>query len=213
MSNLFQELSPISKGTLIILSLYIIYQIVQRSRTLHRHNSIIRKNGCKPVATYAHRDPILGLDLFLENSELSKTGGLWDRVRERYLALNCWTFSQLILGTRVITTAEPENIKAMLANQFREFELPPRRKEVRIFNCPSESESKDQADFRDGLHSEPLLDFPYLVFHSSRRDILTDFEDIPTCLWTWDLHYRRQRMGSVSIASTTKLCEKSSRRS
>jgi hypothetical protein len=134
MATFLQDLSPTSTGILAFLSLYIIYQIVQRSITFRRHNAIIRKNGCKPIATYHHREPILGLDIFLENSKLSKTGGLWDRVRERYLALNSWTFSILLLGTKVINTAEPENIKAILANQFREFELPPRRKEVRISN-------------------------------------------------------------------------------
>jgi hypothetical protein len=112
MATLLQDLSLTSKGILAFFSLYLIYQIVQRSITFRRHNTIIRKNGCKPIATYHHREPILGLDIFLENSKLSRTGGLWDRVRERYLALNRWTFSVLLLGTRVINTAEPENINS-----------------------------------------------------------------------------------------------------
>jgi hypothetical protein len=124
----------LSISVLSFLSLYIVYHIVQRAIKLRRQSLIIRENGCKPVATYPHRDPILGLDLFLENSKLARTGGMWDRVRERYLSLNTWTFSQLLLGARLITTAEPENIKAILATQFKDFELPPRRKEVRIFN-------------------------------------------------------------------------------
>lgn len=130
MAILLQDLSPTFKGVLAFVALYIVYWIVQRSVQFQHHSSIIFKNGCKPVATYPHRDPIFGLDLFLENSKLSRTGGLWDRTRERYLALNCWTFSQLLLGNRVINTAEPENVKALLATQFKEFELPPRRKEV-----------------------------------------------------------------------------------
>lgn len=135
MAILLQDLSLTSKGILAFFALYIVYQIVRLSAQFRRHNSIIYKNGCKPVATYPHRDPIFGLDIFLENSKLSKTGGFWDRVRERYLALDCWTFSQLLLGSRVINTAEPENIKALLATQFKDFELPPRRKEV-CFSTP-----------------------------------------------------------------------------
>jgi hypothetical protein len=127
MAILLQDLSLTSKGILAFFALYIVYQIVRLSAQFHRHNSIIYKNGCKPVATY--------LDIFLENSKLSKTGGFWDRVRERYLTLDCWTFSQLLLGSRVINTAEPENIKALLATQFKDFELPPRRKEV-CFSTP-----------------------------------------------------------------------------
>jgi hypothetical protein len=133
MANLVQDLSPVTKGVVLLLSSYILYQTVKYLIQVRRHGSFIRKHGCKPLPTYPHRDPILGLDLFLENGKLSKTGGFWDRLIERYLSQDAWTFSQLTTGTRIINTAEPENIKAMLATQFHEFELPPRRKEVRVF--------------------------------------------------------------------------------
>ena len=190
MATFLQDLSPTSTGILAFLSLYIIYQIVQRSITFRRHNAIIRKNGCKPIATYHHREPILGLDIFLENSKLSKTGGLWDRVRERYLALNSWTFSILLLGTKVINTAEPENIKAILANQFREFELPPRRKEVRISNPSFSNLSSYWAKLSWCNRLESLLGFLCLTHLFSGRNILTQYEDVPTRLWAWHLHHR-----------------------
>ncbi|KAE9365333.1 putative cytochrome P450 [Stipitochalara longipes BDJ] len=128
MATFLEDLSPVTKGIASSLFLYIIYWTVQYSIKLRRQNAIIRQKGCKPVRSYPHRDPILGLDIFLENAKLGKTGGLWDRARERYLSLNTWTFSQLLLGDRIINTTEPENIKAILATQFHEFELPPRRK-------------------------------------------------------------------------------------
>lgn len=49
-------------------------------------------------------------------------------VLARYTRMGTYTWTQLFLGDRVINTAEPENIKAILATQFKEFELPPRRK-------------------------------------------------------------------------------------
>jgi cytochrome P450 len=39
-----------------------------------------------------------------------------------------YTFSQLLLRREVINTVEPENVKAILATQFKDFSLPPTRK-------------------------------------------------------------------------------------
>lgn len=134
MATFLHQLSPSSIAILSFFSIYLIYRIIQQSIKVHRQNLIIRKNGCKPIASYHHRDPIFGLDLFLANLKLARSGGMWDGFRERYISLDRWTFSQLFLGDRIITTAEPENIKAMLATQFHDFGLPPRRKDVRSRN-------------------------------------------------------------------------------
>ncbi|KAF8862692.1 putative cytochrome P450 [Acephala macrosclerotiorum] len=111
-----------------ITSTYFIYRLALYVIAAQRRNKIIRDNGCKPYKNYPHKDPIFGFDLFFENSKLSKTGGFLDKICERYARQNTWTYSQLLLGERVINTAEPENIKAILATQFKDFELPPRRK-------------------------------------------------------------------------------------
>jgi len=160
MKAFFQDLSPAGKGIASCLLLSIIYWTAQYSIKLRRKNAIIQKKGCKPLRSYAHRDPVFGLDLFFENAALTKTGGFWDRMQERYLALNGWTFSLLLLGDRVINTAEPENIKAILATQFHEFELPPRRKDVCVLHA---------------LQSEPLTlsgDFNTLCLKSRVSPLL-----------------------------------------
>ncbi len=127
MATVVQNLPPSIAGILFFLSLYILYRIGQYAIVARRRNLIRREKGCKAVPSYPHRDPF-GIDLFLENSRLLKNGGFLSRVLERYLSLNAWTFSVLISGVRMINTAEPENIKAILATQFREFELPKGRK-------------------------------------------------------------------------------------
>ncbi|KAG9237693.1 cytochrome P450 [Amylocarpus encephaloides] len=108
--------------------LYILTKGVQQGIAYHRQSWIIRTNGCKPCPAYPHKDPIFGLDLFLINLKLSRDGGFLEGVRNRYKALKCRTFSQITLGERMIMTCEPENVKAILATQFKQFELPPRRK-------------------------------------------------------------------------------------
>ena len=130
MESFLQDLSLARKGIVSCLLLSFTYWTVQCFIKLRRKNAIIQEKGCKPLRSYAHRDPVFGLDLFFENAGLLRTGGFWDRMRERYLAQNGWTFSALLLGDRIVNTAEPENIKAILATQFHDFELPPRRKDV-----------------------------------------------------------------------------------
>lgn len=110
-------------------SLYILYLLVQAIITSHRRYLISRKHGCKPVPSYPHKDPIFGLDVFLANLKLSNTGGFLDDVKRKFeKVIGGYTFTQLLLGQRMILTAEPENIKAILATQFKDFQLPPRRK-------------------------------------------------------------------------------------
>lgn len=120
-----------STSTLVLIfvgSTLFIYQLVLYVIRVQGRNRIIRDNGCKPYKKYPHKDPIFGLDLLLENVELSKTGGFLDKISERYARLNTYTFSQLLLRREVINTSEPENVKAILATQFKDFSLPPTRK-------------------------------------------------------------------------------------
>jgi hypothetical protein len=130
MGTFIQDLPTSITAILFVLFVYFFYRTAQYTIRFHRHNLISRKKGCKAVPRYPHLDPIYGVDLLLENSRLLKTGGFLERVRQRYISLHTWTFSPIILGVRVINTAEPENIKAILATQFREFELPRGRKAV-----------------------------------------------------------------------------------
>jgi hypothetical protein len=109
---------------------YVLYTLLQRGITKYRHSKIIKANGCKPIPAYPHKDPVFGLDMFFENYKLFNTGGLLPKIQERYARINGGvnSFTQLLLGERVINTSEPENIKAILATQFKDFGLPPRRK-------------------------------------------------------------------------------------
>ena len=113
---------------------YALYNIIRGSVVAYRRFVYSKENGCKPVPAYPHTDPIFGLDLFIEDSKLLKSGGFIDRVRERYsdVGEGVHTYTHLTLGRRVITTAEPENIKTILATKFKDFELPDSRKSALV---------------------------------------------------------------------------------
>ncbi|KAG4433210.1 hypothetical protein IFR05_011318 [Cadophora sp. M221] len=130
MSTLIDNQSPTTLVLLTLTSLYIIYHLTQTLITFHRRRIIRHKHRCKPPPSYPHTDPIFGLDIFLQNARLARDGFFMETIVSRYknFGPSLYTFTQLFLGSRIINTAEPENIKAVLATQFKEFELPPRRK-------------------------------------------------------------------------------------
>jgi len=109
--------------------IYVLYLLVQIAVTINQRSLISRKYGCKAIPGYPHKDPVFGVEMFFRNLRLSKNGGFLEDLRNRYeKTVGAYTFTQLTLGERMILTAEPENIKAVLATQFKDFELPPRRK-------------------------------------------------------------------------------------
>ncbi|KAL5325275.1 hypothetical protein ACEPPN_006400 [Leptodophora sp. 'Broadleaf-Isolate-01'] len=130
MSTLIDSHSPITLALLALTSIYIIYHLTLTLITAHRRRIIIQKHNCKPPPSYPHTDPIFGLDIFFSNARLARDGFFMETVFSRYKLFgpSIYTFTQLFLGSRIINTASPENIKAILATQFKEFELPPRRK-------------------------------------------------------------------------------------
>lgn len=67
------------------------------------------------------------MDIFRENLRLNNVGGLLEVVRGRFAKMKAWTFSQRMVGHKIIMTCEPENIKALLATQFKHFDLPASR--------------------------------------------------------------------------------------
>ena len=107
---------------------WFIHQYFSYVRRVRKYNKIIREKGCLPCKAYPHKDPILGLDLFIENLWLLNKGGILEKLSERYYRQNTWTYTQLLFREKVINTADPENIKAILATQFRDFQHSPRRK-------------------------------------------------------------------------------------
>ena len=63
----------------------------------------------------------LALDVTYTSIQYSKRNEIYILWRDRMLELGSYTFEMTILLERVIFTAEPANIKAVLATQFNDF--------------------------------------------------------------------------------------------
>jgi cytochrome P450 len=94
------------------LSLLSKYRFECRSRAL----------GCGPVAAYPHKDPILGLDGFLEGLRALKSHRLLDFYSGRFAKYGN-THYTIALGKPVLMTNEVENVKAILSTKMDDWPI------------------------------------------------------------------------------------------
>ncbi|TLS21736.1 uncharacterized protein PpBr36_09192 [Pyricularia pennisetigena] len=81
-----------------------------------------RRLGCLPAKLYPHKDPVLGLDYFLKASRAAAAWQFLPFARENLKTIG-HTHYTMALGTWVLHTDEPENIKSILATDFDSWEI------------------------------------------------------------------------------------------
>ena len=119
-----QSLYPALLG---VSALYIVYYIHWQLTTGARRRRMIQEHGCKPPNRHPSWDPLLGLDLFLETLGNLKNRRLLDRTRCRFREMGVNTFQLNLMGQVIDMTIEPENLKAVMSTQFKNFGLGSRR--------------------------------------------------------------------------------------
>lgn len=106
-------------GAFSIISCYVLYAMC----THYYYESRAKRLGCKPAFVRKCQLP-LGIDLFLRDKEATDNHILQNDEVAVYKELGCRaTWSQSLLGINFIVTVDPENIKSLLATQFKNFEL------------------------------------------------------------------------------------------
>ncbi|PVH90061.1 hypothetical protein DM02DRAFT_686037, partial [Periconia macrospinosa] len=110
------------------LTVLVLSKVVQHILDNRRHRSLSRSWGCKPVPDYTPGDPfgIYNLYLTIEaayNHYLPEF--MFDRVKtvSQREGRSVTTFRNMIAGSENIFTCEPQNIQAVLATQFKDFEF------------------------------------------------------------------------------------------
>ncbi|KAF2497096.1 putative cytochrome P450 alkane hydroxylase [Lophium mytilinum] len=88
--------------------------------------------GCKAPPSYPHIDPIFGLDsLFLCLRDLHR-GNLMNHLDDTFKRIQggVYTYSTNFLGSRVIYTIEPENVKTIFATRYEDYGQSQTRKDA-----------------------------------------------------------------------------------
>ncbi|KAK0645431.1 putative N-alkane-inducible cytochrome P450 [Cercophora newfieldiana] len=104
----------------VFLTLIVGYAFIQRILSWIRTSRFKREHGCKPAQRYPQMDPILGLDVFRAFKKSAVERKALDAMTQRALTMHR-TMTVSIMGQSFIMTAEPENVKAVLALNFDDF--------------------------------------------------------------------------------------------
>ncbi|KAH6876755.1 cytochrome P450 CYP584G1 [Thelonectria olida] len=81
-----------------------------------------RSHGCRPLRRAPQWDPFLGLDHFYRQAQAARRNKLLYYIQDWFRAVGP-TFGVDLLGDYLIFTDEPQNIHAMLATKFSDFEI------------------------------------------------------------------------------------------
>lgn len=111
----------VSRAAFGIFVAYLCFATYQWFTLYLARRKFIIKEGCKPIqGHYPHTDKILGTDYLRDafaakakGELLIRESGLFDRLGATYMFR--------VFGMGVISTAEPENIKAIFATKFNDF--------------------------------------------------------------------------------------------
>ncbi|KAH0542844.1 hypothetical protein FGG08_002798 [Glutinoglossum americanum] len=103
-----------------VIAVYFLYE--KTSRYLSRRK-FIKENGCRPPPQLPQSERILGIGLLFENFRNAREKRFLRAIRDRFEMMRVNTFSVVVGGEAFVSTIEPENIKHILAVQFKDFDL------------------------------------------------------------------------------------------
>lgn len=110
-------------------SLYLVASYVTRR---HKQSAEARRLGCKTAPTYPSVDP-LGINNVVKLIKSNNAGQLPEHIKSRFDDVSkiagqpLFTFQGHVFRNWLYATCDPKNIQAILATQFKEFELGPIR--------------------------------------------------------------------------------------
>jgi cytochrome P450 len=98
--------------------LFVLFLVIRYIANVHRHYQQAKALHCEKPASGA--SGFFGIPAFLRLTRAVHEKRWIDYLTDQF-DINGTTFSQRFLTRRLITTIEPENIKAILATQFKDF--------------------------------------------------------------------------------------------
>lgn len=109
-----------------------LYWLLTSIITKFKHARLANRLGCKPPPTLPSRDP-LGINNVVRMIKSNNVGRLPHYILERNEIVSkqedraVFTFQMHIARNWLISTCDPKNIQAILATQFKDFQLGPVR--------------------------------------------------------------------------------------
>ncbi|KAI4109595.1 MAG: hypothetical protein LQ339_001708 [Xanthoria mediterranea] len=115
LSTLYRSLQ-ISSGLLILL---VVYRVLKK----RKHNQqFIREHGCAPAKARPTKYPF-GIDMIRDNLKSLKEHTALEQFQAEFRHLGCATFWAKQLHLHILFTMDPENIKSILATDFKSYSV------------------------------------------------------------------------------------------
>ena len=150
---MLEDMSRVPVLLLGALTLGLVYYLGQRLTIEARRRKLISDHGCKPPTKFPVWDPVFGLDVMYKTVKAHSGKTMLSTKRAMHEQYGM-THSSRLATVSTISTIEPENIKAVLATNFKDFHVGiPRR---RAF-APVVANSILVADGLEWEHSRAFL--------------------------------------------------------
>jgi hypothetical protein len=114
------------------LTAYAVYLLTTLLVTQYKRAIAAKARGCLPAPTFPSPDPA-GITNVVRLIQANNAGRLLSHINERFAtttkqeAREVFTFQAHIMRNWLFVTCDPKNIQALLATQFKDFELGPIR--------------------------------------------------------------------------------------
>jgi hypothetical protein len=124
-----RSITPLILSPLVAL---VLYKLLKFIITKYQQASVAKRLGCKPPPELPSRDP-LGINNMVRMIKSNNAGRLPHHFMERNEAVSkqegrtVFTYQAHLARNWLIFTVDPKNIQAILATQFKDFELGPVR--------------------------------------------------------------------------------------
>jgi hypothetical protein len=110
-----------------VLGLAVLHWTVQKVLLSISRSKFKKANNCQPIPKYPNKDPIFGYDYWHALNKAAESRTLLSWLREQY-RLYGNTYYARLQTANVISTCDPENLKAMHSTKFKDFAIDSRRK-------------------------------------------------------------------------------------
>jgi cytochrome P450 len=130
-----------------------------------------QRYGCQPARRYKHKDPVFGLDIFLQTGNAITKNRFLVEHQQRYDTYD-HTFEALNFGSKVIYSVHPENLRAVWSKSAADWGIQPLRlSNMRPF-CGEGFITMDGLEWKHshallkpGFHKSNISDFMTLEKH------------------------------------------------
>lgn len=117
---------------LAFLAVLVLYKVQQRLSLSARHDLIIKEHGCKPIRRLPElENPFFEWRFLVNTMKAYRKHRLMELIQDRYNRLG-YTIRAKVMFRYIYQTAEPQNIKTILATKFNDWSLPDGRKRAFI---------------------------------------------------------------------------------